>query len=293
MYVQSDTLLLADVFENFRNMCLKIYEVDPAKFLSAPGLAWQAALKKTKVKLDLLSDVNMLLMVEKSIRGGICHSIYQCATANNKYMKDYDRNKESSYIQYWDGNNLYRLAMSQKLPVNNSEWVKDTSQFNEDFIKNCNEESDEGYFLEIDAQYLEKLHELRNGLPFLLERMKIEKVGKLVTNLHYKTKYVTHIRNLKQALNNGLVLKNFHRVIKFNQNVWLKSYVDINTDLRKKATNDFEKDFFKLVNNVVFGKTKENVRKHIDIKLVTTERKRNYLVSQPNFHAAKFFTENF
>ena len=127
LYVQSDTLLLADVFENFRNMCLEIYELDPAKFLSAPELAWQAALKKTKVKLDLLIDIDMLLMVEKGIRGGICHSIYQYAKANNKYMKDYDKNKESSYIQYWDVNNLYGWAMSQKLPVNNFEWIKDTS----------------------------------------------------------------------------------------------------------------------------------------------------------------------
>ena len=98
LYVQSDTLLLADVFENFRNMCLKIYELDPAKFLSAPGLAWQAALKKTKVKLDLLTNIHMLLMVEKGIRGGICHSIYRYAKANNKYMKNYDKNKKSSYL---------------------------------------------------------------------------------------------------------------------------------------------------------------------------------------------------
>ena len=105
-YVQSDTLLLADVFENFRNICLELNERDPAKFLSAPGLAWQAALKKTEVKLDFLIDIDMLLMVEKGTRGGICHSIYQYAKANNKYMKDYDKNKGSSYIQYWDVNNL-------------------------------------------------------------------------------------------------------------------------------------------------------------------------------------------
>ena len=234
----------------------------------------------------------MSLMVEKGIRGGICHSIYQYAKANNKYMKDYDKNKESSYLQYWDVNNLYGWAMSQKLPVNNFEWIKDTSQFNEDFIKNYNEESDEGYFLEVDVQYLEKLHELHNDLPFLPERMKIEKFEKLVANLHDKTEYVIHIRNLKQALNHGLVLKKVHRVIKFNQNAWLKPYIDMNTDLRKKAKNDFEKDFFKLMNNAVFGKTMENVRKHRDIKLVTTERRRNYLVSEPNYHTTKFFTEN-
>ena len=100
MYVQSDTLFLADAFEKFRNMCLIIYELDPARFLSAPGLAWQAALKKTKIKLDFLTDIDMLLMVEKGIKGGICHSIYQNGKANNKYMKDYDKNKESSYLQY-------------------------------------------------------------------------------------------------------------------------------------------------------------------------------------------------
>ena len=154
--------------------------------------------------------------------------------ANNKYMKDYDKIKESSSVQYWDVNKLYGWTMSQKLPVNNFEWIKDTSQFNENFRKNYNEESDEGCFLEADAQYLEKVHELHNDLPFLPERMKIEKFEKLVANLHNKTKYVIHVRNLKQALNHGLVLKKVQRVIKFNQNVWLKPYIDVNTDLKKK-----------------------------------------------------------
>ena len=135
--------------------------------------------KKDKSKLDLLTDIDMLLMLEKCITGGICNSIYQYANANNKYMKDYDKNRESSTIQYWDVNNLYGWAVSQTLPVNNFEWIKDTSQFNEDFIKKINEESDEGYFLEIHVQYFEKLHKLHNDLPFLLETMKIEKVDRL------------------------------------------------------------------------------------------------------------------
>ena len=128
--------------------------------------------------------------------------------------------------------------MSQKLPVNNFEWVEDTSQFNEDFLKNYNEESDTGYFLEVDVQCTEKLHELHNDLQVLLERMKIEKEN-LVVNLHDKTEYVIQIRNLKQALNHGLVLKKVHRVIKFNQNTWLKPYIDMNTDLRKKSKKGF------------------------------------------------------
>ena len=236
LYLKSYALLLADVFDNFRKICLKIYELDPVKFISAPGLAWQAALKKTEVKLELLTDIDMLLMVEKGIRGGICHAIHQYAKANNKYMKDYDKNKESSYLKYWDVNDLYRWATSQK-PVNKFELIEDTSEFNKDFIKNYNEESDEGYFLEVDVQYLEKLHELHNDLPFLPERMKIEKVEKLVANLHDKTEYVIHIRNLKQALKHGLILKKFHRVFIFNQDEWLKPCIKMNIEYRSFCKN--------------------------------------------------------
>ena len=132
-------------------------------------------------------------------------------------MKDYDKYKESSYLKHWDASKLYGWSMSQMLPVDKFEWIKDTFQFNEAFIKRYNEESDEGYFLEVNVQYPEKLHELRNDLPFLPEIMKTEKVEKLVINLHDKTEYVIHIRNLKQALNQGLVLKKVHRVIKLNQ----------------------------------------------------------------------------
>ena len=123
LYVQRDTLLLADVFENFRNTCFKIFELHPAHFLLLPGLAWQACLKKTNVKLELLTDYDMLLMVEEGIRGRICHSIHRHAKANDKYMKNYDKNEECSYIQYLDANNLYGWAMSQKLPVNGFKWV--------------------------------------------------------------------------------------------------------------------------------------------------------------------------
>ena len=134
-------------------MCWKIYHLDPGKFLSAPGLAWQTALKKTEVKLELLTDIDMLLMVEKGISGGICHTIHWYAKANNKYVKDYDKNKESLYLKYWDVNNLYGWAMSQKLPVIVDEWIENTFQFNEDFIKSYNEESNKGCFLEVDVQY--------------------------------------------------------------------------------------------------------------------------------------------
>ena len=137
----------------------------------------------------------MLLIVEEGTRGGMCHPIYRYAKANKKYMKEYKKNKESSYISYWDADNLYGQTMSQKLPANNFQRMKDTSQFHEDFMKNDNEKSDEGYFLEVDVQYFEKLLELRNDLSILTERMKNEKFGKLVCNLYDKNEYVIHIRN--------------------------------------------------------------------------------------------------
>ena len=235
--------------------------------------------KKTNVELELLTDYDMLLMVKEGIRGGICHSIHRHAKANNKYMENYNKNEESSHIQYLVGNNLYGWAMPQKLPVNNFKWVEDTSKINEEFIKNYKENNKKGYIFEVDVKYPKKLHDSQSDLPFLPKRMKIDKCKKLVCNLQNKKRYVVHIKSLKQALNHGLKLKNIYRIIEFNQKAWLKRYIDMNRELRKLAKDDFEKDLFKLMNNAVFGKTMENIRKHRDIKLVTTDKKRNKLVS--------------
>ena len=182
--------------------------------------------------------------------------------------------------------------MSQRLPVNGFKWIKNTLKIDEEFIKNYDEDSDKGYILEVDIKYPRKLHDLHSDLPFLLKRMKIDKCKKLVCNLRNKKKYVVHKRSLKQALNHGLKLENVHRIIEFNQEEWLKPYIDMNTELRKIAKNYFDKDFFKLMNNAVFGKTVENVRKHRDIKLVTTDKKRSKLVSEPNYHTMNYISEN-
>ena len=152
LYVQSNTLLLADVFKNFGNMFIKVYELDPAHVLSPPGLSWQACLKKTGVKLELLTDVDMLLMVEKGSRGGICDAIHRYAKANNKYMKNYDENEESSFLEYLDTNNLYGSAMSEPLPVNGFDWTEDLAKIDEDFIKNYDKDSDKGYTVEVDVK---------------------------------------------------------------------------------------------------------------------------------------------
>ena len=171
--------------------------------------------------------------------------------------------------------------------------MNDISGINEEFVNSYDKKnSGKGYVLAVDVDYPSKLHELHSDMPFLPERMKIDKTQKLVCNLHDKKKYVVHVSILKQALNHGLKLKKVHRVIEFNQEAWLKKYIDMNTELRKKASNDFEKDFFKLMNNAIFGKTMENVRKHRDIKLVKTDHKRNKLISEPNYHTMKLISEN-
>ena len=290
--VQSDTLLLADVFENFRNMCIKVYELDPAHFISAPGLAWKACFKKTDVELELLIDPDMLLMAENGTRGGICHAIHRYAKANNKYMKNYDENEESSFLEYLDANNLYGWAMSEPLPVNGFDWMKDLPKRDEHFIKNYDEDSDKGYVLDADVKYPKNLHDLHSDLPFLPKRMKIDKCNMLVCNLYDKKSYVVHIRSLKQALNYGLILKKVHRVMQFNQEAWLKPYIDMNTELRKQSKNDFQRDFYKLMNNAVFDRTFMNVHKQPDIKLVKTDKRRNQLASEPNYHTTKWFSEN-
>ena len=160
-------------------------------------------------------------------------------------MKDYNKDEEESFLEYLDANNLYGGAMSEPLPVDGFDWVEDLSKIDEDFIKNYDKNIDKGYILEVDVEYPKNLH-LHSDLPFLPERMKIDKCSKLVCNLYGKKDYVVHIRSLKQALNHGLILKKVHRVMQFNQKAWLKAYIDMNTELRKQAKNDFEKDFFKL-----------------------------------------------
>ena len=161
-------------------MCIEIYELDPAHYLSGPGLVWQACLKKIGIRLELLGNIVMLLMVEKGIRGGICHAIHRYVKANNKYMKNYYKNIESSYLMYLDTNNLYGWAVSQKLPVNGFEWMEQLSEFDERFIKNYDENNDKAYILEVDVEYPENLFNLHCDLPFLPERKKLKHARSLL-----------------------------------------------------------------------------------------------------------------
>ena len=292
LYVQSDTALLADVFENFRDKCLDIDKLDPAYYLLAPNLSWHSGLKMTGQTLELLTDENVLLLFEKGICGGICEAVTKYKKANNKYMKSYDSTKPSSYLMYVDANNLYGYAMSKKLPTSDFQWMEDISIFTEHYINNYDENSDTGYLLVVDVTYPKDLHENHKYLPFLPDKIKIDNVTKLSCNFNDKNYYSVHICALKQALNHGLKLEKVHSVISFSQSAWLKQYIDRNTEFRMKASNDFEKDYYKLLNNSFYGKTMENVRNHRDIRLVNTENKRSKLASEPNYHGTKYISDD-
>ena len=207
-------------------------------------------------------------------------------------MKNYDKNKESSYLVYVDANNLCGWSMCKKLPVSDFNYIDDILILTEDFIKNYDEDSDKGYIFVVDVEYPRNLHKLHSDLPFLPERVKVCNCTRLVCNLQDKEDYPVHILALKQALNHGLKLSKVHSVIEFTQKDWLKKYIDMNTELRKHAENDFKKDFFKLMNNSVFGKTMGNVRNHRDIKLVTTDKRRTILASEPNYHPTKYISKD-
>ena len=216
-------------------------------------------LKLTKVKLDLLTDVDMLLMFEEGTRVGISQAVHKYATANNKYMKSFNKILASAFLQYLDANNLYDGLCVKKLPIGGFKWV-DVKEYTEEKIKNYDDNSSTGALLKVDIEYPKELHNLHKDLPFLYERRKLDKTSKLVTALDDKKGHVLHISALKKV----------HEVIEFKQTAWMKPYIDKNTILRSESKNEFEKDFFKLMNNSVYGKTMKNVRKHRDIKLVVT-----------------------
>ena len=283
LYLKSDVLLLADVFENFRDVCLENYGLDPAWYYTAPGLAWDAALKLTRVELELLTDYDMLLMIETGIRGGVSMISGRYGEANNKYMSSYDPEKPSKFITYLDANNLYGWAMSKPLPTSGFRWMND-GELND--WENC------PCILEVDLKYPDNLHDLHNDYPLAPEPVEINKVQKLIPNLRDKTKYIIHHETLKLYIRLGLRVTKIHRGITFREDAWLKPYIDLNTNLRAKATNDFEKDFFKLMNNSVFGKTMENIRNRVDIRLVTNEKDAKKLISKPNYQHRNIFCDN-
>ena len=266
LYLKSDILLLADVFENFRKTCLEYYKLDPCHYFTSPGLSWDAMLKMTDIKLELMVDIDMFQFIEKGMRGGISYIANRYGKGNNKYTISYDKTKPSKYIMYLDANNLYGWAMSQYLPTGGLRWMTE-KQINKINLATYKEDSKKGLILEVDLEYPRELHDLHHDYPLGPEKVKVTEnmlsnyckkikekynisigqVHKLIPTLNNKEKYVLHYRNLQLYLDLGLKLTKVHRVLEFDQSPWLKQYINFNTEKRKHAKNSFEKDFFKLI----------------------------------------------
>lgn len=301
LYLKTDVLLLTDIFENFRDSSITLYELDPAHYYTLPGYSWDCMLKYTGVRIELLTNIDQLMFVERGLRGGITQCSKRNCVANNKYMEsEYDPNKPSNYMLYLDVNNLYGWSMTQSLPLSKYEWVEDDLSDTEKIkhqIMNTADDSDIGCLLEVDLEYPKELHDLHNDYPFCAEHMTIgdSKQSKLVLTIGAKKNYVIHYRMLKLALKHGLKLKKVHRILNFKQSPWLKRYIDLNTRQRAKCITEFGKNLFKLMNNAVFGKTCENIRNRVDIKLISKWDGRfglESLIAKPNFKRNVIFNEN-
>jgi RNase P subunit RPR2 len=312
LYLKTDTLLLADVFENFRRVAKTNYDLDPCHYYTSPGLSQSACLKFTGVELELFTHIDQLLLIERGIRGGISTICNRYSKANNPYVPGYDPSQPSKYIMYLDANNLYGFSMSEPLPVGKFKFLTEEEIVAFD-IYSIGEDDEVGYILDVDLDYPDDTHDIHNDYPLAPESITVsarlhspyakrllEKLGrkpygdttKLVPNLRRKRNYVVHYRNLQFYLKQGLVLSKIHQVLRFVQKRWLAPYIAFNTDKRKLATSTFEKDFYKLLNNSMFGKTMENLRKRINVRLVTEQIAAERCVANPDFETFKIINEN-
>ena len=247
------------------------YDLDPFHFVSAASMTWQAALKKTGEKLELITDVDQYNFVKRGIRGGVSYIATKHAKANNKDMDNlYDKDKQSSYISYIDMNNLYGYAMMQPLPIGDFKWVEPklyvpTKTFN--------------YFYEVDLRYPEKFHDDHNDFPLVPEVLTplSSKHPKLIPHLGSRKNYVVSCHNLHYYKSKGIVIEKIHKVLKYRQKAWLEEYIKHNTKLRAQAKNEFEKDFFKLMNNAVYGQTLMDVTKFSNFEMVTSQERYKWL----------------
>jgi hypothetical protein len=292
LYLWTDVILLADIIQNFRETCLKTYGLDPMYYYTAPGLAWDAMLKLTKIELELISDYEMLQMVKEGIRGGISQCSHRYVKANNPIMKvkKYNPNKKETYLLYIDANNLYGWAMSQYLPYSGFKFIDADKFSSEEIISKIQSHPhnhNKGYILTVDLDYPIELHDDHSDLPLA----PIHKNNKLMCTLENKERYTLHYRTLKRYLDLGLKVTKVHKILEFDQKDWMKEYIDLNTSMRAKATTEFEKDFYKLMNNAVYGKTMENVEKRRDIRL-KTEAVAMKLARKPNFISRTIFDKN-
>jgi len=302
-YLLSDVLLLADVFVHFRQDDLEKHGLDCLHYPTLPSLSWSMALKHTGIELDLITDPEMYLMLENSIRGGISTITNRYSKANNPLVDDYDPSKPTTYITYLDENNLYGFAMSQPLPVGDFKFLTPDEIAALD-ITSISEDSPTGYVLDCDLQYPLHLHDTHFDYPLAPEHLTIspemlnpfaanlagktwKPTQKLILNLFNKTNYVTHYRNLQFYMKHGLILTKVHRVLSFTQRAWLKPWIQLCTTQRQNAKSEFESDLAQLQANATFGKTMEQVRNRQNIRLIADSAKLRKAVSKPSYRQAQ------
>ena len=301
LYVKQDVLLLTDVVEEYRNMGLNVYGLDPLHYSTLPSFTWDDMLKMTKARPQLLKDQDQYMFFERGIRGGISTVSHRYAKANNIYMTNYNNTEAPISILYTDVINLYGYAMSQLIPYDEIRWMRheelnklDVTEF---------KSGDYSIILEVDLDVPKEVHDSTNVYPLAPGHVKVSEdlisgysslllkdyklkhnsMLKLAPNLYNKERYIVHIDNLQFYLKHGLILKKIHRGIIFRQQAWLKPYVEFNSERRRNATNDFEKSFYKLMVNAIYGKLMENVRKYKDVKLISTERQHTMYTNKPQF----------
>jgi hypothetical protein len=294
VYLKIDVLLLTDIFESFRGLCIEYYNLDAGHYLTLPSFGWDAMLKYTGIELELMTDYDMVLMIMDGIRGGLSVCTKRFAEANNKYLPEtFDCNKESTFITAFDLNNQYGHALANLQPYKGFRWLG-SEEIEELNVMEIADDSPYGFILEVDLSYPESLHDVHNCFPFFPENKKPpgSKQKKLLSTLESKKNYVVHYSFLKLGLKHGIVLDKIHRAICFEQARWMKPYIDLNTNYRKLATNDFERDFWKLLNNSVFGKSIEDKKKRINFELVSNKKKMLKMVSKPNFEDRIIYREN-
>ena len=314
LYLKTDVLILADVFENFRQLSLHNYRLDPAHYVSSPHLSWDAMLLDTGCRLELISDPEQFALCDRGMRGGVSMIVHRYARANNPEMGDiYDTQKPLSYIVYFDANNLYGWAMNQSLPYEDFQFLSEDEGIKIDWLSLA-DDSPIGYIIECDLHYPQELHDAHNDLPLAPEKRLIHyellndtqlrilshynipksslKVQKLIPHLLDRYNYVVHYRNLKFYLEEGMQVTKIYRVLRFKQSRWLESYIQKNSNLRAAAKTDFDKNQYKLYNNSIYGKTCENQKKRSDIRLVKSKEACKRLIELPHYKGHRIFDEN-
>ena len=295
LYLKLDVTLLCDAMEAFRKVCYDNYDLDPFHSYTAPGLSWNAMLKNTGITLDLITDYDMYMYIESAVRGGLVQSSLRHATANNPDLEnpdDYDPTKPTSHIIYFDATNLYGNVMCEMLPFKDFKWVKNIETLD---YRNIPDDSPIGYLIEADYEYPEELHDKHNDFP-LLPKSEVPPGGgvnkKLLATLTNKTSYIAHHSICKLAEDLGLKITRVRRALQFQQCDWLKPYIMKNTKLRQQAVNTFESNFFKLLSNSIYGKSCENQKKRVNVKLVTTEKQFLKETAKVNFLDRTIISDN-